>query len=73
MRKIFGFLTGIIMGGLVGAVVAILLAPYSGEELRNEVRQRVRAFQDDLNQAMSESRVELEKKLSDMRQPKESA
>ena len=73
MRKIFSFLTGIIMGGLVGAVVAILLAPYSGEELRNEVRQRVRAFQDDLNQAMSESRVELEKKLSDMRQPKESA
>ena len=32
MRQVFNFFTGVIMGGLVGATIAILLAPVSGEE-----------------------------------------
>jgi gas vesicle protein len=34
----FGFLSGLIIGGLFGAVLAIVLAPQSGEETRDLIR-----------------------------------
>ncbi len=34
MNKIVSFLTGAIVGGLVGATIAILMAPSSGVELK---------------------------------------
>ena len=40
MRRMFGFLIGIFVGGLVGSVIALLLAPESGENLRTELRER---------------------------------
>ena len=30
-----GFFSGLVLGGLVGAVVAVVLAPQSGEETRD--------------------------------------
>jgi gas vesicle protein len=38
--EIGSFLTGFIVGGLVGAAVALMLAPQSGEETRAQIRQR---------------------------------
>lgn len=38
--EIGNFLTGFIIGGLVGAAVALVLAPQSGEETRAQIRQR---------------------------------
>lgn len=35
-----GFLSGLILGGLVGAAVGMLYAPKSGEETRSELRDR---------------------------------
>lgn len=70
MRKLFGFLTGAVMGGLVGATVALLLAPESGEELRGQLRNRFDAFQQELTDAASVRRVELEKQLASLRQPR---
>lgn len=70
MRKFFGFLMGTIMGALVGATLALLLAPGSGEELRAQIRQRFEALQEELGEAASTRRLELEKQLSDLRQPK---
>lgn len=72
MRKIFGFLTGIVMGGLVGATLALLFAPESGDALRGQIRDRFDAFQEELAGAASARRVELEKQLSSLRQPKSS-
>jgi gas vesicle protein len=37
-----GFLSGLIVGGLVGAVFAMVLAPQSGEETRDYLRARAR-------------------------------
>jgi gas vesicle protein len=37
----FGFFSGLIIGGLIGAVAAIVLAPQSGEETRDYIRGRV--------------------------------
>ena len=44
MRRMFGFLIGITVGGLVGSTIALLLAPESGEQFRTELRSRGRKF-----------------------------
>ena len=63
MRKFMSFLAGILCGALVGAVTAILLAPYSGSELQD----RIRAQADDLiekgREAAMVKRTELEAQL----------
>lgn len=35
-----GFLAGAFLGGLVGSLLALLLAPKSGRELRSDIRRR---------------------------------
>src|SRR5436190_5031491 len=35
-----GFLAGLFLGGLAGAVTALLLAPQSGQETRQQLQQR---------------------------------
>ena len=69
MKKLVGFISGAIMGGLVGATLALLLAPSSGEELRGELKGRFGAFQEEIGQAMTDKRVELEAKLEELRKP----
>jgi gas vesicle protein len=34
----FGFFSGLIIGGMIGAILAIVLAPQSGEETRDFIR-----------------------------------
>ena len=72
MRKFLSFLTGAVMGALVGATVALLLAPFSGEELRGQLQQRLATLRDELTEAASSRKIELEKQLSKMRQPSSS-
>jgi gas vesicle protein len=64
------FLTGLILGGLVGAVVALLFAPYSGEELRVQMSDRAIALQEEVKLAAAERRAELEEQLAALRAPK---
>jgi gas vesicle protein len=70
MKKFLSFMSGVIMGGLVGATIALLLAPYSGETLRGQIRERLATLQDELTEAASTRRMELEKQLANLRQPK---
>lgn len=69
MRKFLSFLAGVVMGGLVGATLALLLAPFSGETLREQVRERLSALQAELEQAASDKKIELEKYLETLKQP----
>lgn len=69
MRRLISFLSGIVMGALVGGVVAILLAPASGDELREQMRARLSEMRDELSEAASMRRIELEKQLASLRQP----
>jgi gas vesicle protein len=69
MKKLLGFLSGAVMGGLVGATLALLLAPSSGDELRGQLHDRYGAFQSEIKQAMDAKRIELEGKLEDLRKP----
>jgi gas vesicle protein len=69
MKRALNFLSGTLMGGLVGATVAILLAPASGEELRNQMRARAERIQAEVNQAAAQRRAELERQLAALRAP----
>ena len=40
MRRMFGFMIGIVVGALIGSTIALLLTPETGEKLRNEIRAR---------------------------------
>ena len=71
MRRMFGFLIGIVVGGLVGSTIALLLAPESGERLRTELRSRGDTFFNEVRHAADERKIELRQKLDDMRAPRE--
>ena len=70
MKRMFGFLIGIFVGSLVGATIALLMAPESGEELRGMIRARGENFFNDVRHAADERRIELRHKLDEMRAPR---
>lgn len=70
MRRMFGFLIGIVVGALVGSTVALLLAPESGEQLRNEIRARGAGFMADVRHAADSRRIELQNRLETLRAPR---
>ena len=39
-KYVWGFLVGLLVGGLTGAVAMLLLAPQSGKETRDQIRQQ---------------------------------
>jgi gas vesicle protein len=67
----FGFLIGVVVGGLVGSTIALLMAPESGEQLRMQIRERGQNFFTDVRHAADERRIELRQRLEDMRAPRE--
>lgn len=72
MRKMFSFLYGSILGGLVGAALGLLLAPSSGEELRDTMKVRADTMQAQVKNAAATRRAELEQQLTDLRTPRKS-
>jgi gas vesicle protein len=70
MRKFLSFLGGTLMGALVGATLALLLTPSSGETLRTQIRERFLALQDELSQAAEDRKIELENYLTTLREQK---
>ena len=70
MRRMFGFLIGIFVGGLVGSTIALLLAPDSGEELRAQLRDRGQAFMGEVRHAADARRIELKDRLDTLREPR---
>ena len=71
MRRMFGFLIGIMVGSLVGSTIALLIAPESGNELRDGLRQRGQGFVDQIRAAAQSRRIELEGRLDTLREPNE--
>jgi gas vesicle protein len=70
MKGLMNFLSGMVAGAVVGATLAILLAPSSGDELRNQLQSRVDTIQTDVKQAAASRRAELEKQLAELRAPR---
>ena len=71
MRRMFGFLIGIFVGGVVGSMVALLMAPESGENLRLQLRNRGQNLANDIRHSADARRIELRNRLESMRAPKE--
>ncbi|MFZ2097075.1 MAG: YtxH domain-containing protein [Anaerolineales bacterium] len=69
MRKAFNFLAGMMMGGVVGATIAILLAPASGEDIRIQLQDRATRLMDEVKAVAEARRAELERELSALRAP----
>jgi gas vesicle protein len=66
-RLISRFLAGFVLGGLTGVSVALLLAPYSGEELRGRMRSETERIRSEVADAAAARRAELEAQLADLR------
>ena len=70
MRRIFSFVIGATLGGLVGATLALLFAPSSGTELRTQITDRSQVFATEIRQAANSKRIELQERLEILRAPK---
>jgi gas vesicle protein len=69
MRRFMMIFTGAVVGALVGAVAALMLAPGSGEELRQRMRDRVGGLRDEVREAYHARRTQLEAELEALRKP----
>ena len=72
MNRALNFLLGATIGGLIGATVAILLAPSSGEELRGEISTRTNQIRSEVAQAAADRRADLERQLASLKAPQQS-
>lgn len=72
MKKAMSFIFGAVLGGVLGGLTALLLAPYSGEELRSVIQSGVENIQIEIKEAAQQKRVELEEQLQEFINPQES-
>ena len=70
MRRMFGFMIGIVAGALIGSTIALLLTPETGEKLRKEIRARGEVLVNDVRHAAEARRIELTEQLESMRAPR---
>lgn len=69
MKRMFNFLAGVFLGGMVGASLAILLTPTSGEDLRSQFQDRTIRLRDEIRSVAQARRAELERELAGLRAP----
>lgn len=59
-----GFFSGLIVGALIGAAVALLYAPQSGEETRRIVKEKMRIAKDTVVKAASKAKETISGKIN---------
>jgi gas vesicle protein len=67
MSKAVNFIAGAFLGAVVGSVLAILLAPTSGSEIRKKISDYALEVKGDFDQAVSQRQAELEAELASLR------
>jgi gas vesicle protein len=67
MRKFSFFLLGSLLGGLVGATLAMLFTPMSGTVLRSNIRSVACTTAEEIKNAATLRRNELEQQLANLR------
>ena len=61
------FVSGLIIGGLVGAATALLLAPQSGDETRTMIREKSIELKDQVEHTTAEARAKAEQLAQEAR------
>lgn len=61
------FVSGFMIGGLIGAAVALLLAPQSGEETRMLIREKGVELKDQVETTTADARLRAEEMAKDAR------
>ena len=61
------FFAGVLLGGLVGAAVALLIAPQSGEETRARIQDASLKLKDRANEIIADTREKAEAITADAR------
>lgn len=61
------FFAGLMIGGLIGAAIALLMAPQSGEETRAQIRDRSVELKDRAEESMADARARGEAIVADAR------
>lgn len=67
MRRFTSFLFGALIGGVIGGALATLLAPSSGQALRENIAGYYKKSVDEIQQAGKQRRDELELELQHLR------
>jgi gas vesicle protein len=70
MRRVFSFFIGTLIGGVIGAALALLFAPSAGEELRVQINDRAQGLVADIRHATNTQRIELQDRLETLRAPR---
>ncbi len=60
------FLAGVVIGGLIGAALGLLLAPRTGEELREQIDEFVGEKRAEWDEAINEGRAAADKARAGM-------
>jgi gas vesicle protein len=68
MRKLLDFITGIIVGAAFGSVIGLLLAPESGQALRQRVRSDFQEIVDEARLAAKARQEELQTQFETLTQ-----
>jgi len=63
MKSAILFLLGIMLGAAVGGLIALLLTPYSGEELRGQLGERGTEFRGQFEQIGDRGRIVLQENV----------
>jgi gas vesicle protein len=67
MNKFFSFAAGALTGALAGAVLALLLTPASGEEIKTQAVARWETALKEARSAMEQTRAEMEAQFEQMK------
>lgn len=68
MYKGISFVGGFVIGAMIGAAVAVFIAPQSGEEFQKQIRERLDAVAQEGRRAAAERRAELEAQFAQAKQ-----
>ena len=69
MKKLISFLSGALLGGLVGATFALLFAPSTGKELQEKMLLNAQDLKNEIQLAAKSRRQELQAQLDNLRKP----
>jgi gas vesicle protein len=68
MHKFFAFLAGLMSGAVVGGAVALLMAPMSGEALKEEIATRIDQLKSEMEAAADQQEQRLRAEFERMKQ-----